>query len=149
MNKKIVILATLLSLALFTLAASIQAAPDTGKSTPFLINGKMPHLAMLVKQQWDNPALKLTEEQKKQLQEVRKETMEGAQALGAKIMPLEQQVAEGIASGKTPKELKGLVDQVAALRAQATMIHLQCIYKTKKILSKEQMGVLTGAATKK
>jgi hypothetical protein len=117
-------------------------------SPPFLIMGKLPHLTKMLMQQWDNPALQLTDVQKEQLLVVKKDTISGSKKLGSEIAGLEQQVVEGISSGKTPGELKGLVDQVAALKAQATMLHLACIFTTEKILNKEQLAVLTDTAGK-
>ncbi len=140
----------LLSLSAGTLMAQGQGA-GMGKhknSPPFLIVGKLPHLTKMLMQQWDNPALQLTDAQKEKLLVVRKDTIGGAKKLGAEIAGLEQQVVEGISSGKTPADLKGLVDQVADLKAQATMLHLACIFNTKKILNKDQMVVLTGKAGK-
>ncbi len=141
-------------LAVCSLLFSLSAAPlmaqgkgggmDKNKnSPPFLIMGKLPHLTKLLMQQWNNPALQLTDAQKEKLLIVRKDTIGGAKKLGAEIAALEQQVVEGLASDKTPEDLKGLVDQVAGLKAQATMLHLACIFNTEKILNKEQLFVLT------
>jgi hypothetical protein len=66
------------------------------KESPFLITGKLPHLTKLLKQQWDNPALHLSDTQKSKLLVVRKETVAGTQKLGVEIAPLEKQVAEEI-----------------------------------------------------
>ncbi len=123
-----------------------QGGPGKHKNPPFLITGKLPHLTKMLMQQWENPALKLTDEQKEKLMVVRKDTIGGAKQLGREIGQLEQQVVEGLAAGKKPEELKGLVDQVADLKSKATMLHLACIFNTKNILDKEQLAVLTGKA---
>ena len=128
------------------LAQGGQGGQGKHKNPPFLITGKLSHLTQMLMQQWENPALKLTDGQKEQLLVVRKDTIGGARKLGSEISGLEQQVVDGLASGKTPEELKGLVDQVADLKAQATMLHLACIVNTQKILDKEQLAVLTGKA---
>jgi hypothetical protein len=112
------------------------------QDSPFLITGKMPHLTKLLMQQWDNTALHLTDEQKTKLLVVRKETISGAQKLGEEMKPLENQVAEGSRSGKTPEELQSLVQSVAKLKADATMVHLLCIYNTRAILTKDQLKLL-------
>jgi len=139
----------LLSLSAGTLMAQGKGAGMSKQnSPPFLIMGKLPHLTKMLIQQWDNPALQLTDAQKEKLLVVRKDTINGAKKLGGEIAGLEQQVVEGISSGKTPADLKGLVDQVAARKTQATMLHLACIFNTEKILDKEQMAVLTGKAGK-
>jgi hypothetical protein len=119
-----------------------QGKGQQKKDSPFLITGKMPHLTKLLMQQWDNAALHLTDDQKTKLLVVRKETISGAQKLGKEIKPLENQVAAGSRSGKTPEELQSLVQSVAKLKVSATMIHLQCIYNTSAILKKEQLELL-------
>ncbi len=73
---------------------------------------------------------------------IRKQTISGAQGLGKKIAPLENQVAKAISSGKTPEELQSLVQEIAKLKAEATMIHLRCLYNTSAILDQNQLELL-------
>ena len=112
------------------------------KGSPFLITGILPHLPKLLIQQWDNPALHLSEEQKTSLLVVREETIAGVQRRGQKIAPLEKQVAEEIFAGKTPDQLDDLIQTIAGLKVEATMIHLKCIYDTKQILDQQQLDIL-------
>ena len=112
------------------------------KDSPFLITGKMPHLTKLLIQQWDNPALQLSDTQKSKLLVVREETIAGVQKLGREIAPLEKQVAEEIFAGKTPGELSPFVQTIAGLKAEATMVHLRCIYETSAILDQQQLDFL-------
>ena len=112
------------------------------KNSPFLITGKLPHLTKLLIQQWDNPALHLSEEQKAKLLVVRKETIAGVRKLDQEIASLENQVTEQVVAGKIPAELHSLVQTIAGLKAGATMIHLRCIYDTSKILDQQQLDVL-------
>jgi len=112
------------------------------KSSPFLIVGKLPHLTKLLMQQWDNPELKLTEEQKEKLLVIRNRTIGGARKLGGKIAMLETEVVTGISSGKTPEDLSGTVQSIAELKSQATMLHLRCIYDTNAILTPAQKSLL-------
>jgi hypothetical protein len=151
MIKKSIIFTILVTLVLSLTAAGLLAQGGQGpngkhKNSPFLITGKLPHLTKMLMQQWENPTLKLTDEQKEKLIVVRKDTIGGAKKLGKEIGQLEQQVVDGLAAGKSPEELKGLVDQVATLKSQATMLHLACIVNTRQILDKEQLAVLTGKA---
>jgi len=53
-----------------------------------------------------------------------------------------QPVTEGIFGGTTPDELHALVQTIAGLKAEATMIHLRCIYDTSKLLDQQQLDVL-------
>lgn len=142
-NRTLLISLVLVTLFLTAVSCMAQDKEQQKKNAPFLITGKMPHLTKLLMQQWDNSTLHLTEEQKNKLLVVRKETISGAQKLGKEITPLENQVAEGSRSGKTPAELQVLVQSIAKLKAEATMVHLHCIYNTRAILDKEQLHFLT------
>lgn len=137
--KKSILLLTILTL-IFSLSTVSLMAQE--KDSPFLITGKLPHLTKLLIEQWDSPALHLSEEQKAKLLVVRKVTIAGVQKLGPEIASLEKQVAEGIFAGKTPDELHPLVQTIAELKAEATMIHLRCIDDTSKILDQQQLDVL-------
>lgn len=134
-------------LLIFSLLAVNLMAQEAGNgkqnnSPPFLITGNMPHLTKLLMQQWDNMELHLSDEQKIKLLVVRKETIGGVQKLGREIEPLEKQVVEGSLSGKTPEELQSIVQAIAGLKAEATMLHLRCIYNTSSILDQNQLEFL-------
>ena len=120
-----------------------QGKAQQEKDSPFLIIGKMPHLTKILMQQWDNADLHLTDEQKSKLLVVRKETIGGAQKLGREISPMENQVAQASLSGKTPDEQQAMIQSIAKLKAEATMIHLRCIYNTSAILDAKQLELLT------
>ncbi len=146
MTKTRITLITLLIL-IFSLSAVNLMAQGSGNgksknSPPFLITGKMPHLTKLLIQQWDNVELNLSSEQRGKLLVVRKETISGVKKLGQQITPLEQQVADGSLAGKSPEELQALVQTVARLKTEATMVHLRCIYNTSTILDQQQLAFL-------
>jgi hypothetical protein len=128
----------------FSLAAVTVMAKENGnqKNSPFLITGKMPHLTKLLMQQWDNDELHLLEEQKSKLLVVRKETITGVQKLGKEITVLERQVVDGSLGGRSPEELRSLVQKIEKLKGEATMIHLRCIYTTSNILDQQQLDLL-------
>ena len=107
---------------------------------PFLILGKMPHLSKLVKQNWDT--LGLSDEQKSKLLQIRKETMGAAKSLQSKIYKLEEEVTKATMSGAKPESLKEKVDEIAKLKAEATMAHIKCIYNTKEVLNPKQLEKL-------
>jgi hypothetical protein len=149
LNKRTLLLAVftiIFSLSTANLKAETNSSPagneQQKKASPFLITGKLPHLTKLLIQQWDNPALHLSEEQKTSLLVVRKETIAGVQSHSQKIAPLEKQVAEGIFAGKTPDQLRDQIQTIASLKAEATMIHLRCIYDTGQILDQQQLDIL-------
>jgi hypothetical protein len=150
MLKKSILLLAVLTMTLSLSNAQLMAEGISSaagneqqkKASPFLITGKLPHLTKLLIQQWDDPALQLSEEQKVRLLVVREETIAGVQRQGKKIAPLEKQVAKEIFAGKTPDQLHDLIQTIAGLKAEATMIHLKCIYDTKQILDQQQLEVL-------
>ena len=120
----------------FTLGATAVDAK------PFLIADKLPHLTGMVKILWDDEDLALTAKQKEALLVIKKSTMGGAKALAKKIYALEDEVVKASQAGAKPETLKAKVDEIAALRAKATMIHLDCIYNTRAILTKEQLYIV-------
>lgn len=148
--KKSILLLVVLTMIFLLSTANLMAQKNNSpggngqqkKNSPFLITDKLPHLTKLLIQQWDNPALHLSEEQKTKLLVVRKETIAGVRKLGQEIASLEKQVTEGIFAGKTPEKLHSLVQTIAGLKAEATMIHLRCINDTSAILDQQQLNVL-------
>lgn len=148
--KKTILIVAVLTISISLSAVNLMAQGDnsTGsnedqkKASPFLISGKLPHLTKLLIKQWDNPELNLSSLQKTKLLVVRKETIANVQALTAEIIPLESKVAEGIFAKKTPEELKSMVETIANLKAQATMVHLRCIYNTREVLEEQQLNLL-------
>jgi hypothetical protein len=138
---------TLLSLLtatlLFTASATVLSANQSPKvSKPFLIQGKLPHLTIMVKKLWNDRDLALTKAQKKRLLVVRKDTLTAVKSLKIKIMKLENEVVTESNNGTKPASLKNMLKKIASLRVEATMVHLKCIYNTRKILSKEQLDIL-------
>ena len=93
-------------------------------------------------QQWDNPELKLSDQQKSELLKIRAKTLTGVKKIAPEIGSLEKQVAEGIFAGKTPADLSSSVFTIAKLKAEGTMIQLDCIDSTMKIISPQQLQVL-------
>ena len=141
MKKTIFALMSLMALTLLFSSVALHAASNT-QAKPFLIQEGLPHLSMLVKMLWDDEDLALSVEQKEKLLAIRKKTMSGAKALGEKINPLEKKILQASFDGETADSLNGDVARLASLRAQATMMHLKCIYETRKILTKEQIEIL-------
>ncbi len=128
---------------LCTLSLSATNIMAAGKTSPFLITGELPHLTKLLMQEWDNPDLNLSEEQKTKLLVIRTETISGVQTLSPQVAMLQQQVIAGINNGKTPAELQTSVEELATLKAKATMLHLSCIYETSALLDQQQLKLLT------
>ena len=147
MMKKILLVLAVLTMILSLSTTSLMAQsskPAAGKKPqkPFLIT-TLPHPAIALMKHLDDSALHLTEKQKSELLAIRKEVIATVQNIGKKVFPLEKQVAKGIFSGKTPDELSGLVQEIAGLRAEATMVQLRCLYSFRNALDQQQLDVLT------
>jgi len=136
------VLTIILSLSTTNLMAQSSAA-NAGKKPqkPFLIT-TLPHPAIALMSHLDDSALKLTAKQKDELLAVRKQVIATVQKIGKQVFPLEKQVAKGILSGKTPDELSGLVQKIAGLKAEATMVQLRCLYTFKNALDQQQFDIL-------
>ena len=136
-------LLTLLALTLLSttmITTNLSASQKPGK--PFLIQGKLPHLSGMVKILWDDEDLALKSEQKSKLIKIRKNTMKNAKALGKQINSLETKIVQASNDGSKPKLLEEKVNKLASLRAEATMVHLNCIYDTRAVLTKDQLYIL-------
>jgi len=110
--------------------------------TPFLVAGKMPHLTGMLKQQWDDPSLELTPEQKEALLLIRKNTMTAVMGLAEELDQLESSLAEQAMAAVPPDHLAPLVDKISDLKTEATMVHLKCIHDTMEILDDRQLATL-------
>jgi len=137
---------TLLSLLTLTLLSSTIITTNLNaeqkQSKPFLIQGQLPHLTGMIKILWDDEDLALNDAQKSKLLKIRKNTMTNTKALSKQINELEAEIVKASNEGSEPKLLKEKVHTLALLRAEATMVHLNCIYDTRKILTKEQLSIL-------
>jgi len=112
-------------------------------NSPFLINKEqLPHLTKLLMQNWDKEALNLSKEQKEKLLVIRKETMLGVKKIKKALKPLEEKVIELIYDGAELKEIQPIVDKIAKLKAQGTMIHLKCLKDSVEILNDKQIELI-------
>ena len=136
------LMATALLGAFGTTVLSAQGMGHKKQVKPFLIQGKLPHLTMMVKIMWDDADVALTKKQKERLLAVRKETMREVKALKPKIMKLETEIVNASMQGEKPATLQKKVQHLADMRAQATMVHLRCIYQTRAILTPEQLKIV-------
>jgi len=129
---------TILSLLVLAIGSTSLAA----KQKPFLIHGKLPHLTGTIMQLWDDEDLALTPEQKTKLKQIRLKTVNGLATLKGEVFPLENEIVNASMNGANPEDLEEDVEKLAELRAEATIIHLNCIYNTKNILTKKQLQLI-------
>jgi len=113
------------------------------KGSPFLMNqDTMPHLTKMLIENWDKGALGLTTEQKTKLMVVRKETISGVKAIKMKLSTLEPEIVEALVDEESLKTIQPKVEEVAKLKAEATMIHLKCLKDSVNVLTEEQLEYL-------
>jgi len=112
------------------------------QSSPFLISSGLPHMTKMIKQNWDNPDLALTKEQKKNLLVVRKTTIKGIKALKPQIIQLEKQIKKMAMQGKALNLIDSKLDTLAKLKADISKVHIKCIHDSKNILTKKQVQFL-------
>ena len=113
------------------------------KGSPFLITKGLPHMTKLVKQNWDNPTLALTTEQKEKLLIVRKNVMGMVARLTPEVVALRKEIVQvSHASTNREENFQENVKKLAALEAEATLGHLGCISQTKAILTPAQTAFL-------
>jgi len=107
--------------------------------SPFLIKHGLPHMSKIVMFSWNDPAFGLTAEQKTALESIRKKTMGSVNEIKKEILPLTKTIIEGTYSGKSADELKASVKKLGELEAEATIVQIQCIEETRKVLTKDQL----------
>jgi len=113
------------------------------KNSPFLMNqDELPHLTKMLLESWEKGTLNLTDEQKKKLLVVRKETMSGVKRVKKALKELEQEVIELSYEGEELSKVKVKVDEIAKLKAEATMIQLKCLKDSIEILDEKQLELL-------
>ena len=142
MKRKITtLIATILCIVSFG-TTTVSANPTDKNAKPFLIQNGLPHLTKSVAQLWDDKDFALTKEQKEMLLPVRKETLSQVKQLAKEIINLESKIIKSSNEGVEPSKLEKDVKRIANLRAKATMVHLECLYKTKKVLTKKQLSLI-------
>jgi len=113
------------------------------KNSPFLMNQEeLPHLTKLLMNHWDKAKLGLNDKQKSKLLVVRKETMTGVKRIKKALKRLNQEVIELAYEGEELSKVKIKVDEIAKLKAEATMVQLKCLKDSIAILTDEQLEFL-------
>ncbi len=120
-----------------------KTTQNNKKASPFLITTRgMPHLTKMVKQNWNNREFNLTQEQKEKLLVVRKSTMSAVMELKPQVLKLEKKIKKATMKGETPQNIYPMVEKLSKLKADATKVHIDCIYNTKNILTDAQLKFL-------
>ena len=114
------------------------------KNSPFLMNqDELPHLTKILLESWEKGSLNLTDEQKSKLLIVRKETLTGVKKVKKALRALEAEVIElTVDEDSKMKDIQPKVEEIAKLKAEATMIQIKCLRDSVAILTEEQLELL-------
>ena len=127
-----------------------EAKASPGAVSPFLIRQGLPHMTGLLKQHWDDPGLALTSDQKTRLLAIRRVVLITIRRLKPQIVSIETEIIRAGRTGSDGAHLKKEVNRLAALKAEATVAHLDCIARTKAVLSpKQTRQLLSGLKNEK
>ena len=86
--------------------------------------------------------LKLTDAQRKSVQEVQKSMKTRARELGQRIVGIEEELNEAFSSGLvSEKSMREDCDQIARLRGRLRAVHLAAHLKTKELLTEQQIDL--------
>ncbi|WP_456449497.1 hypothetical protein [Hydrogenimonas sp.] len=113
-----------------------------GVKSVFLIQRGLPHYSMLVKKMWNDETLALTPEQKRKLEAIRNETMRQIGEIAPEVAQLRKKIVRGTKNGLGAETLYADVDRLATLKAKATKIQLDCIEKTRAVLTPAQIAYI-------
>ncbi len=154
MTKKILPLLTASAIAVTTLQAQpghmkkpqqaqMQKKQNRkGMKSVFLIQRGLPHYSMIVKKMWNDETLALTPEQKRKLEAIRDETMRQIREIAPQVAQLRKKIVRGTKNGLRAETLYADVDRLATLKAKATKIQLDCIEKTRAVLTPAQIAYI-------
>jgi hypothetical protein len=109
--------------------------------TPSLVQG-LPHLSMMLKRHWEDPALNLSGEQKEKLLKIREATMPRMMEIRKEVKMLRHAIRMGALSGIASAQIQPKVEKLASLRSEATMTQIKCLEEHKAVLSKDQLVYL-------
>ena len=113
-----------------------------GMKSVFVIQHGLPHYSMIVKKMWNDETLALTPEQKRKLEAIRDETMRQIREIAPQVAQLRKKIVRGTKNGLRAETLYADVDRLATLKAKATKIQLDCIEKTRAVLTPAQIAYI-------
>ncbi len=118
---------------------SIKEVHEKFPGDYFLIHKNIPHYMRIFGNYENDPALSLSETQKKELQMLREKVVIYVSELALKIKEMELRVQKQlIFENRSALKLEPLVNEIAKLRAELTLAHIDCIEKVKSIITEKQ-----------
>ena len=113
------------------------------RHSTFLINQKgLPKLTKLLMENWGKGKLSLTTCQKEKLLLIRKEIIKTIMEIKEKVAFLESEIIEMTVDGDDIENIEVKVNEVAKLKAKATITQIKCLKDTLEILNDKQLYTL-------
>mgnify|MGYP000366939386 CR=1 FL=1 len=105
----------------------------------FLIHKNMPHYMQIFNLFENDTALALSELQKEKIHALRERVVIKVAEVAHKIKALEEELQKKVIfMDMTTAEIKPLVVEIANLRTELTLSHIECIQKTRALLTEQQ-----------
>lgn len=114
-----------------------------------LINRGLTPLLRVVMMSSKDPLLGLNVEQFTQLSVIKKDIIPRSQKLRKELRTLRHSTTVAIASGATVDAVKADIERLGAIKAEQTLLRIECINKTKAVLNKDQIIYLLGKSVRK
>ncbi len=113
------------------------------RHSPFLINQKeLPKLTKLLIENWGKGKLSLTSCQKEKLLLIRKDMIKSITEIKERVDFLESEIIEMTVDGDDIENIEVKVNEVAKLKAKATIKQIKCLKDTLEILTEKQLYTL-------
>ena len=119
------------------------------KGSQLLINRGLTPLLRVVMMSSKDPLLGLNVEQFTQLSVIKKDIIPRSQKLRKELRTLRHSTTVAIASGATVDAVKADIERLGAIKAEQTLLRIECINKTKAVLNKDQIIYLLGKSVRK
>ncbi len=112
------------------------AAYDRWPKDYFLIPQNLPFMVGLSLYKPGHEAIGYSEQQKAEIHKIRSTTVPTVLEIASKIKAMELDLANRLVIERVPpQKLYPLVDEIAALRAELTKAHLDCIYSVQQVIT--------------
>ena len=113
------------------------------RHSTFLINEKeLPKLTKLLIENWGKGKLSLSNCQKEKLLLIRQEIIKTIMEIKDKVAFLESDIIEMTVDGDDIENIEVKVNEVAKLKAKATITQIKCLKDTLEILNDKQLYIL-------
>lgn len=119
------------------------------QKTQFLINRGLTPLLRMTMMSAKDPLLGLDVEQFTQLSAIKADIMPRAQKIKTELKTLRHSVTMAVTSGTTVEAIKVDVERLGALKAEQTLLRIECMNRTKAVLTKDQLIYLLSKSTSK